>query len=419
MIVLVVLFAPGCGGPARSRPAALPSAQDHSGAGRQLRALAWAHGNPLLALNAPAGGDTAVMRGRLESPGRWSAELRGAAGALAAEDGGGLVIEHAGPASADALWFDPRVGPAATPDTSRRVPLRATDYVVVADAAMCGDGGAVIAGSFGGTLRVGSQVVSTGGQRDGFVARLDARGQVSLLLRMGGDGDDGFGAVDCRADVLAVAGTFSQGAELRGALLQRMVARSPYADAVVVLLRGGDVVWTRTFGGGQQDLTADLALTARGDVAVVGVARGELAAGDVTLEAQGQADGYLARWSAAGDAQGALRLGGPDYDGASQVVALGELLIVGGFFTGTAELGGVPLTARGGDDAMLVTVRDGIPSATAISGDGREEIVSLVRAGEGVALGIAHTAGFAAWNVSAAPPADPLGGVTVVLVPSL
>ena len=137
------------------------------------------------------------------------------------------------------------------------------------------------------------------------------------------------------------------------------------------------------------------------------------------LEAQGQADGYLARWSAAGDAQGALRLGGPDYDGASQVVALGELLIVGGFFTGTAELGGVPLTARGGDDAMLVTVRDGIPSATAISGDGREEIVSLVRAGEGVALGIAHTAGFAAWNVSAAPPADPLGGVTVVLVPSL
>ncbi|MEZ4359979.1 MAG: hypothetical protein R3B48_07360 [Kofleriaceae bacterium] len=357
----------------------------------------------------PGGAATAV----LEAESGWRIELPGAPGPLAARGPRLLATAQRTDDELSALWID-----ADTGEITARLALRATEFVIAVDVAAC-DGAAAIAGAFAGTLRVGDREVSSGGLRDGFVATLDAAGQVASLVRLGGAGDDGLTAVGCRGDAVAIAGTFGPGAELRGATLPRVAERSGASDAVVALLRAGGVVWQRSFGGAAEDLPLDLTFTDAGELAVVGVARGELALGGVTHQVAGPADGYLARWSLEGELIGSLRLGGPDYDAATRVAALGDTLFVTGFFSGTVDLDGVVLRAQGGDDAMLVIVTPGSPTRAApISGAGREEVVSLVPAGRALALGVAHTAGLSALGLAAPPPADPLGGAAALLVPS-
>ncbi len=57
--------------------------------------------------------------------------------------------------------------------------IDSSEWAVIAAAAPAEDGGVLVGGSFGGTLRIGAKVVSSDGQRsDGFVARLTAAGEV-------------------------------------------------------------------------------------------------------------------------------------------------------------------------------------------------------------------------------------------------
>lgn len=402
-----------CGARSPSHPrVAAPQVLVLDRPGLQVVAVAWVAGGPLWA--GTTAGDK--PQGIVEAPGRYTVSLEGRLAAMAASETLGVAVT-AEEAAATAVLFDPRVGSLAT--ERRRVRLLATEYLVVTDAATCGERVAVT-GSFGGTLRVGDQVVSTAGKRDGFAAFVSSDGQVHALWRLGGDGDDGFAAAACRGEELALAGTFSAGAELRGRELRVLAARSPHADAVVALVRKDELIWLRTFGSAREDLAADVAISDAGEIAVVGMARGDTATGDVTLATEGPADGYLARWAPDGTSRGAARLGGPEYDGATTVTALGERFVAGGFFTGSADNGhGATLHARGGDDALLAVVDRGVPTVRAIAGDGREQLSALARAGDGVVLAIAHTAGFTAFGASVAAPADPLGGVTILSLPAL
>lgn len=403
---------------------------DRSGPGAHVRAVAWTEGGALVAMNHHGGGaegntkgvaegvaeDVEIAeRGELGLLGGWSLALDGAAGPLAASGAHAVATSQRRPAEAELLLIEAGRGA-----VTAKVPLVATDYVILAGAAVCGDG-AVVAGSFGGTLRVGERVVSSGGQRDGFAAFVDGRGAVTELLRMGGDHDDGFTAVACRGQDVALAGTFSFGGELRGQELPRLADKTLAADALVVKLsRQGQLAWLRTFGGSKEDLAADVAITEAGDIAVAGMARSELTVGDSTFTVNGVADGYLARWAADGTPRGAQLFGGIDYDATTELVALGERLVLGGFFSGSIDLGGM-WTARGGDDAMLVVVEPaGATRMIPVGGDGREEIVSLAAtAGGGVVMGVSHTAGFAALGLQAGLPKDAMGGAAVVIVPAL
>lgn len=395
-----------------------------------MRGVAWTESGAVLAMNRPAvpgvalppgsalAAAAAAVTGLIEAPERWTTALEGEAGALAAHGDRVVAAEQVDPRAAALVLIDGKTGA-----IGKRVPILATGFVRIADVAVC-EGGAVVAGSFGGTVRVGEQIVSTGGQRDGFVAALDEAGTVRQLMRMGGDGDDGFTAADCRPagaglDV-AVVGTFSAGAELRGVELARLAAKSPDNDAVLVRLRDGAVTWQRSFGGSVADLPADVVFTGNGELAVVGMARNELVAGATTLEIAGAADGYLARWAGDGTSLGAVRLGGFDYDATTQLVPLGDRLAIAGFFSGSLQLGGTTLSARGGDDAMLVLVApSGEARVIPIGGAGREELIGLAATPSGLVLGVSHTAGFDMLGLAAPSPADPLGGAAVVILPAL
>lgn len=292
----------------------------------------------------------------------------------------------------------------------------ATTLAQIAAIAPAPDGGFVVGGSFEGTLRAGEpaahaaaapspaaaarpatdSVVSTAGRGDGFVARVSASGALMWLVRVGGPGADAVQGVAIAGDRVAIAGTFAAGAELAGVPLPPYDDRSPLGDAFAAELDAatGARRWSVAFGGKEDDSVAGVAIDATGRVAVAANLRGSIRAGDAVLRARGASDGLVAWLSPTGQWGKTAVLGGADFDGLRGIAAAGDRVVVGGFFSGSLQLGSAALAAGGGDDAFIaqVTAAGAVERAWQIGGGGREEIAELAAVPGGFVAGVEHTA---------------------------
>jgi hypothetical protein len=291
---------------------------------------------------------------------------------------------------------------------------------VIAAACPSGDGGVVLGGAFGGPLRAGATVVSRGGTGEGFVARVSAAGEVELLIRVGGPGADAVRGVAAAGDRLAIAGTFSAGADLLGAALEVRDPRAPGSDGFVAELDPATARprWTAVFGGRLDDAVAGVAIDGRGRIAVAATARDVVRIGGRDLLAQGTADALVAWWDRGGAPGPALLLGGAGFDGATAIAAAGDRVIAGGFFAGALRAGDRELRSLGGDDALIVALDGGaVAGVWHAGGAGREEIAALAAVPGGFVAGLAHTAGAQLDDAILAAPRDPLAGAAVVVRP--
>lgn len=346
----------------------------------------------------------------------WHAELAGNGGPIARS--GGLVVATSsaamrGTPGAIVVGLD-----AATGAERWKLAVDATDWSVIAAVAPVPDGGVVIGGSFSGTLRAGDKVAASAGLSDGFVARITPAGEVRWLVRLGGAGADAVQGVAATADRIAIAGTFTAGADLLGEPLVPVDERSAFSDGFVGELdAAGARRWVATFGGILDDAVAGVAIDSRGRIAVAGTARDTVHVGTTELFAKGPADGLVSWWQPGGAPGPAVLLGGADFDGLSAIAAVGEHVVVGGFFSGSLRLGDRTLTAGGGDDAFLAAL-DETGQAVAswqVGGEGREEVVAVAALPGGFVAGVAHTAAAAIDDAKLPAPADPASGAALVV----
>ncbi|HWU87908.1 MAG TPA: hypothetical protein VN253_11565, partial [Kofleriaceae bacterium] len=222
---------------------------------------------------------------------------------------------------------------------------------------------------------------------------------------------------------LAIAGTFTAGADLLGTPLDAVIARSRYADGFVAELDSttGRPRWTAVFGGKLDDAVAGVAIDGRGRVVVAAQARDVVHVNGRDLLAQGPADALVAWWEPDGAAGPAILIGGGGFDGASAIAAVGDRVIVGGFFSGALRAGGSTgraLEAIAGDDALLVALDGGaVVDLWPAGGEGREEIAALAAVPGGFVAGIAHTAGARFGGERLRPPADGASGAAIIVRP--
>ena len=362
---------------------------------------------------------TAAAPGPLAIAGDEIVATIGVTGAVALDD---QQVAVRGAPGALVIGLDARTG--ATRWTQ---PLGATGWTTVAQVAALPGGDVAIGGSFAGTLRAGAAVVTSAGASDGFVARLGPRGEVRWLARVGGKGADTIAGVAALGDRIAVAGTFMDAIDFRGVPLAPVHSDVPWSDGFVAAMGGdGRVAWARAFGSKEPDDVIGVAVTRSGRIAVAGTVRGVtyLGAGAASVTAgavedwsgHGTADALVALWDASGEPVGSVLLGGADYDGARAIAARGDELVVGGWFAGTMDLAGKTFQAGGGDDAFVVGLDDNarVVRATALSGDGREDLSALAGGPAGWAAGVAFTTAASFGDVHLAAPADPDGGCAVL-----
>jgi len=352
----------------------------------------------------------------------WRAELDGYGGPLAVA-GGNIVAGLGGTHAVGGLELRGEPGAAvvaldaATGAVVWKLAVDATDWSVIASVAAAPDG-VLVGGSFTGTLRIADRVVSSGGKADGFVARLTAVGGLAWLIRLGGPGADGVQGVAIAGDRVAIAGTFSAGADLLGQPLSAYDDRSLAADGFVAELdAGGARRWVQTFGGKGDEAVAGVAIDAAGRIAVAASVRETVHIAGADHVVAGAGDGLVAWWSPGGSAGTVTLLGGTDFDGLRAIAAAGDRIVVAGFFSGALRLGDRSLTAGGGDDAFLAALdaSGSVVTAWPVTGPGREEVAALSAIPGGFIAGITHTADASVGGDALPAPRDPLSGAALVV----
>ena len=399
-------------------PAAGSETLEVGRAGFSLRGVAADGTRAFVALSGTSGSVIEARRGTAVD---WSADLRGAIEGIALAGRSLIVAEQA---SGDGVRGDPAVlvkaidADAGKPTWS--LTIDSTEWSLVTGMAALGND-IVVGGSFAGTLRIADKVVSSAGGSDGFVARLSQDGKLVWLVRLGGGGADAVQGVATSESRIAIAGTFTAGADLLGEPLAAYDERLPYADAFAAELDDkGTRRWSKTFGGKGDESVAGVAIDARGNVVVAANGREVIYVGSQHLVTGGDSDGVVVWYDGNGEQGPAVLVGGFDFEGLRAITAIDDRVVVGGFFAGTLKLGDRSMTADGktggGDDAFLLELdsRGLMHSAWHVGGEGREDIVSLTHIPGGFVAGVAHTGSAKLDDATLPAPADPMSGAAIV-----
>lgn len=219
-----------------------------------------------------------------------------------------------------------------------------------------------VAGSYQGSFEYAYEWhASANGSEDVFVAELDGvTGGVGATFTAGGIGRDR--ALGIGADSVNSAYVFG---DFEGSLMPGLSSVGPSDLFVMKLSQGGGIwqEWVKQFGGEGLAEAGDAALFEFDEsIIIAGDFSSSIDFGGPTLVAAGGMDAFIARLDELGDHVWSKRFGGPGDDVANGIaVDSTGAVAVTGFFTETASFGGESLTSAGGTDGFVARVN---PSGT-------------------------------------------------------
>lgn len=207
-----------------------------------------------------------------------------------------------------------------------------------------GAGNVYVTGGFTGSAKFGATVTLTSaGDFDGFVWRVNADQSTSWAGRMGGTGyDAGFDlalAPDVPANVIYVIGTFSAGSPTFGALTPP-TNQGSYDIFVEQLTPTGTPQWVKGFGGSGTDSGYGIALDKANpaNLYITGLFQGAMTVGSTNLNSNGDYDTFIAKLNSSGTVSWAKSVGGGGWDeGDALAVDQFGSVYVTGFFNGTVN----------------------------------------------------------------------------------
>ena len=257
--------------------------------------------------------------------------------------------------------FVAKYSPTGTLVWARRLGGTSTDHG--SHIALANDGSLCIAGLFSGTVDfnpgAGTFNLTGGG---GFVLKLDASGNFMWACRAG-DGAMNEAVIAADGSVY-VSGCFSGTADFDPGPGACLLTSAGNRDAFISKLdSAGNFVWARRMGGTGDDYAEDLAIASDGSVCVVGCFNGtancDVGAGTFCLTSAGGYDIFLSRIDSAGSFVWASGLGGVGREHCPRVTAApdGSVYVTGGF-EGTVDFdpgaGVLNLTSAGGYDVFVL-----------------------------------------------------------------
>lgn len=251
--------------------------------------------------------------------------------------------------------FVKRMGPDGTSRWTRTFGGAGSQWIN--DLAVDAAGNVVAVGLLDGSADLGFGVETSAGDEDILVVSLDGDGKSRWSRRVGGpDNQRAHGvAVDAQGNVFVV-GELHGTVTIDGVTLEDTGAGDVW---VVVFAPDGRLRWTRRYGDAGAQIGADVALDGRGNVFVVAWGDGGVDFGAGERSAGASTAGFLAKlapdgrelWSRVVGEHTWVDLGRVYLHGAAATPDGG--LVVGGSFTGRANLGGRTLSAGDHGDAVV------------------------------------------------------------------
>jgi hypothetical protein len=267
------------------------------------------------------------------------------------------------------------------------------DVDAAENVAVTEDGGVIVTGVFRQTAAFATDELVSAGDADIFVARLSPAGKLEWARRFGGSGPD-YGravAIDASGHIGLLA-EFSGEADFGATHLTSAGNR----DLVLARLdRDGAPVWAKQYGNNWNEVGVGLAADPAGNLIATGSFDVSIDFGDGELESKGRSDAFVAKFSPDGALLWSKRFGDKDEDIGADVAtdAHGNIAATGWFWY-EPDLGGGPVESAGKKDVYLVLLapsgehlwshRFGAEGsdqgrAVAIDGDGRVAVAGTFR----------------------------------------
>ncbi len=222
-------------------------------------------------------------------------------------------------------------------------------YAVATDAA----DNVLVAGSFWGTVNFGGSNLTTVGGDDIFLAKFDANGNDVWSMSFGNASTDQIARSVAigPANTIIVAGWFLGTVNFGGSNL----TSSGGVDIFVAKFDAdGDHVWSKKFGGLEDQRLESVAVDGSGNVVVTGYYDGTVDFGGGQLPSTAENDIFLAKLNASGNHVWSQRFGSTNNQtGESVAIDASGNVITAGHFESTVDFGGLTLNAVGGEDVYL------------------------------------------------------------------
>ncbi|WZI66564.1 MAG: SBBP repeat-containing protein [Gloeotrichia echinulata IR180] len=251
---------------------------------------------------------------------------------------------------------------------------------IAADAA----GNSYVTGFFSGTASFGSTSLTSAGDSDAFVTKLDTNGNVLWAQNFGGTlSDQGWGVtVDSTGNIYGT-GTFSGTASFGSTTL----TSAGDSDAFITKLdTNGNVLWAQNFGGTSADKGVGITSDGAGNTYATGTFSGTASFGSTTLTSAGDSDAFITKLDSTGNFLWAQKLGGTFADsGFGITVDRAGNTYVSGVFRDTASFGSTSLTSAGDSDAFVAKLdaNGNVVWAKKFGGSGVDEGTGIVADGSG------------------------------------
>ncbi len=222
-------------------------------------------------------------------------------------------------------------------------------YNIAVDA----NGYSYVTGCFRGSATFGTTTLTSSGEADIFVAKLNSNGNWLWAKQVGGTNkDSGSGiAVDANGNSY-VTGEFSASATFGTTTL----TSSGEADIFVAKLdSNGNWLWAKQAGGTSDDWSYGLAVDANGNSYVTGYFRSSATFGTTTLIFSGGDDIFVAKLDSNGNWLWAKQAGGTDWDEGKSIAvdANGNSYVTGYFRSSSITFGTTTLTSIGSGDIFV------------------------------------------------------------------
>lgn len=208
-------------------------------------------------------------------------------------------------------------------------------------------GNVIVTGYFSGSVDFGGGLLSSPSAAAGFVAKLDASGNHVWAFAIGDSVVQGESlAVDHDGSVL-IAGSFTGSVDFGGGPL----VSAGMSDIFVAKLHSdGSHAWSESFGDVGGESVQALTVDGLGNVIVSGTFEANLDFGDGSLTSTGSREVYLAKLDSNGVATWSHQFGSPSLGGTASIATDSEgSVLLTGYFSGTLDFGGGPLSSNESD----------------------------------------------------------------------
>jgi hypothetical protein len=216
-------------------------------------------------------------------------------------------------------------------------------------------GNVALAGLYSDVVSAGGLQGKAEGSDDMFVIATDAKGEVQWLWDTGGLASDAATAVAAAGDGgWVVAASFGQEVEFGSTKLK---SRGNEDAALVKLTGGGEVAWVTHIGGDYPDEITHLDVDLAGNIYALGHFKGTLKVGDNEMKSAGDDDLYIAKFDPVGNPLWSTRIGNAfqERGGGLSVDGAGNIAVVGSFDKDLDFLG-TPVLSKGESDAFVARI---------------------------------------------------------------